>query len=195
MSDPASEVTAIVDITAGGTLLVTVLAVTPTSIRLPTTSLTTDEAKATVTASPADTVSVEASVSSILLSVARVALSTVAAVPSIVTGKWELNEEVILSSMFSLKVRMIFVPSVEVFGALSPVVTSVGRMPSTLWLAEAATAAWVRTASGLAPAVALIVPPLASSLLAAMERPSVSASFAATVYPENTSAAVPVPEA
>ena len=73
-------------------------------------------------------------------------------------------------------------------------VTSVGFTPSTLWFAEAATAAWVRTASLVASAVALIVPLLASSLFAAMEMPSVSSSFAATVYPENTSAAVPVPE-
>ena len=89
---------------------------------------------------------------------------------------------------------MIFVPSVEVFGALSPVVTSVGRMPSTLWFAEAATAAWSRTASGLSPAVALIVPLLRVSLLAAIDRPSVSTSLTATVYPVNTSAVEPLPE-
>ena len=97
--------------------------------------------------------------------------------------------------MGSLKVRTIVEPSSDVFGASAPVVTSVGFTPSTLWLAEAGTAAWVRTASLVASAVALIVPSLASSLLASTERPSVSSSFAATVYPENTSAAVPVPEA
>ena len=64
----------------------------------------------------------------------------------------------------------------------------------TLWHAESATAPWVMTASGLASAVALIVPPLRSSLFAAMERPSVSVSPNATVYPVNTSAVVPVPE-
>ena len=35
--------------------------------------------------------------------------------------------------MFSLKLRMIFEPSTEVLGASSPVVTSVGFTPSTLW--------------------------------------------------------------
>ena len=42
--------------------------------------------------------------------------------------------------MNSLKKRMIFVPSVDVVGALLPVVTSVGRMPSTLWSASIPTA-------------------------------------------------------
>ena len=37
-------------------------------------------------------------------------------------------------------------PSVDVVGASVPVVTSVGRLPSTLWLVAAATAAWVRSA-------------------------------------------------
>ena len=90
--------------------------------------------------------------------------------------------------MASLKVRTTFVRSPEAFA-----LDSVGFTPSTLWLAEAATAAWVSTASRLAPAVALIVPPLASSLLAAMEMPSVSSSLAATVYPENTSAVPGLP--
>ena len=96
--------------------------------------------------------------------------------------------------MASLKTRMICEPSSVVLGALSPLVTSVGFTPSTLWLAEASTAAWVRTASFVASAVDLIVPPLASSLLASIERPSVSSSLAATVYPENTSAAPGLPE-
>ena len=92
--------------------------------------------------------------------------------------------------MFSLKVRMIFASSLE-----TPVVVSVGFTPSTLWSESAATASWSRSASGLPSAVALIVPLLRVSLFAAMERPSASTSLAATVYPENTSAVVPVPEA
>ena len=96
--------------------------------------------------------------------------------------------------IFSLKTRMICEPSSVVLGALSPLVTSVGFTPSTLWFAEAATAAWVRTAATVASAVCWIVPPLASSLFASIERPSVSSSFAATVYPENTSAVPGLPE-
>ena len=67
-------------------------------------------------------------------------------------------------------------------------------VPLTLWLAEAATASWSRTAFGLPSAVAFIVPPSRSSLFASMEIPSVSSSPAATVYPVNTSAVVPLPE-
>ena len=48
--------------------------------------------------------------------------------------------------MSSLNVRITFVPSVDVVGASAPVVTSVGRMPSTLCVASIATAAWARTA-------------------------------------------------
>ena len=91
--------------------------------------------------------------------------------------------------MASLNARTIFVPSLEL-----PALSSVGRTPSTLWFAEAATAACSRTASGLSPAEALIVPPLRVSLFAATARPSVSSSLAATVYPVNTSAFEPLPE-
>ena len=100
----------------------------------------------------------------------------------------------VTETMVSLNVRITFVPSVEVVGASAPVMTSVGRMPSTRWFREAGTATWSRTASRLVSAVALIVPPLASSLFAAIEMPSASSSLAATVYPENTSAVVPLPE-
>ena len=48
--------------------------------------------------------------------------------------------------MSSLNVRITFVPSVDVFGASEPVVTSVGRMPSTLCPASIATAVWSRSA-------------------------------------------------
>ena len=47
---------------------------------------------------------------------------------------------------FSLNVRITCVPSVDVVGASLPVVTSVGRMPSTLCPASIATAAWSRSA-------------------------------------------------
>ena len=87
-------------------------------------------------------------------------------------------------------------PSVP--ASLNAMVLTVGPAgtvaPSTLWLNEAARAVWVRTASGWASAVALIVPPLRSSSSASMERPSVSVSPNATLYPENTSAVEPVPE-
>ena len=42
------------------------------------------------------------------------------------------SEPTLTEPMSSLKVRITFVPSVEVLGALGPVVTRVGRMPSTL---------------------------------------------------------------
>ena len=48
--------------------------------------------------------------------------------------------------MSSLNVRITSVPSVDVFGASVPVVTSVGRMPSTVWSASIATAVWSRSA-------------------------------------------------
>ena len=48
--------------------------------------------------------------------------------------------------MSSLNVRITFVPSVDVVGASVPVVTSVGRMPSTLCPASIATAPWSRSA-------------------------------------------------
>ena len=96
--------------------------------------------------------------------------------------------------MSSLKVRMIFEPSLEALGAPAPVVTSVGFTPSTLRLALAGTASWSRTASGLPPAEALIVAPLLSvSLSAATEMPSASRSLAATVYPAKVSIFEPLP--
>ena len=48
--------------------------------------------------------------------------------------------------MSSLNVRITFVPSVDVVGASGLVVTSVGRMPSTLCPASIATAVWSRSA-------------------------------------------------
>ena len=46
----------------------------------------------------------------------------------------------------SLNVRITFAPSVVVVGASVPLVTSVGRMPSTLCPASTGTAAWSRSA-------------------------------------------------
>ena len=48
--------------------------------------------------------------------------------------------------MSSLNVRTTFVPSADVVGASAPVVTSVGRMPSTLCAGSIATATWSRSA-------------------------------------------------
>ena len=48
--------------------------------------------------------------------------------------------------MSSVNVRITCVPSVDVVGASLPVVTSVGRMPSTVCPASIATAVWVRSA-------------------------------------------------
>ena len=48
--------------------------------------------------------------------------------------------------MVSLNVRITCVPSVDVVGAAAPVVTSVGRMPSTLCPVSIATTLWVRSA-------------------------------------------------
>ena len=60
---------------------------------------------------------------------------------------------------FSLNVRITFVPSVDVVGASLPVVTSVGRMPSTLCPASIATAAWARSALVVVLLLAVMVPP------------------------------------
>ena len=48
--------------------------------------------------------------------------------------------------MSSLNVRITCVPSVDVFGASLPVVTSVGRMPSTVCPASIDTTLWSRSA-------------------------------------------------
>ena len=83
--------------------------------------------------------------------------------------------------MSSLKVRITFVPSVDVVGASAPVVTSVGRMPSTFCPASIATAAWARTALLVVLPVAVMVPPLSVSLFAAIAMPFGAVSFTTTV--------------
>ena len=79
--------------------------------------------------------------------------------------------------MSSLNVRITFVPSVDVVGAPAPVVTSVGRMASTLCPASIATATWSRSAAVVLP-VAVIVSPV--SLFAAIATPFGAESPAAT---------------
>ena len=56
--------------------------------------------------------------------------------------------------------------------------SSVGRMPSTLWLASIATALWSRSAAVVLP-VAVIVPPV--SVFAAIATPFGAESFSTTV--------------
>ena len=82
--------------------------------------------------------------------------------------------------MSSLKVRITFVPSREVVGASVPVVTRVGRMPSTLCAGSIRTAAWSRLALRVVLPVAVMVPPV--SLFAAIAMPSGAESPAATLY-------------
>ena len=72
-------------------------------------------------------------------------------------------------------------PSVDVVGASAPVVTSVGRMPSTLWLASIKTAPWSRSALTVVLPVAVMVPPLSVSLFAAIAMPFGAESFSTTV--------------
>ena len=166
----------------------TAWAMAAAAMPLPATSVTASAASSTVT-----------ELSALVRAVVRV-MSTVAPLfeSAVVVSVFVRDFTVILvrstEPMFSLKVRMIFVPSLEALGAPAPVVTSVGFTPSTLWLAEAGTASWSRSASGLPPPDALIVPLLRVSLFAATERPSASTSPAATVYPANTSVAPPLPE-
>ena len=81
--------------------------------------------------------------------------------------------------MSSLNVRITFVPSADVVGASLPVVTSVGRMPSTLCPASIATAAWSRLALMVVLPVAVMVPPL--SVFAAIATPFGAESFSTTV--------------
>ena len=81
--------------------------------------------------------------------------------------------------MSSLNVRRTFVPSVDVLGASLPVVTSVGRMPSTLCPASIATAAWSRSTAVVLP-VAVMAPPLSVSLFAAIATPLGAESPATT---------------
>ena len=82
---------------------------------------------------------------------------------------------------FSLNVRITCVPSVDVVGASLPVVTSVGRMPSTLWLASIKTAPWSRSALTVVLPVAVMVPPLSVSLFAAIATPPAATSPTATL--------------
>ena len=73
------------------------------------------------------------------------------------------------------------VPSVEVWGAAAPVVTSVGRMASTVAPASAGTASWVRSAWRVV-AVAMIVSPSESvNAFAGMAMPSASTSSTITM--------------
>ena len=81
----------------------------------------------------------------------------------------------------SLKVRMTFVPSVEVSGASLPLVNRAGRTPSTLWAGCADTAAWTRKASVLRSPAFVIVPPFRVSLATPTAMPSGAASSSATV--------------
>ena len=60
-------------------------------------------------------------------------------------------------------------PSVDVVGASLPVVTSVGRMPSTFCPASIATAAWSRSAVRVVLPVAVMALP--RSLFAAIAMP------------------------
>ena len=70
--------------------------------------------------------------------------------------------------MASLNTSNTVSPSVDVVGASVPVVTSVGRMPSTLCEASIMTAVWVRSAAVVLP-VAVMVPPV--SLFASISTP------------------------
>ena len=81
--------------------------------------------------------------------------------------------------MSSLNVSITVVPSVDVVGASLPVVTSVGRMPSTLCPASIATATWLRSALTVVLPVAVMVPPV--SLFAAIAMPFGAESPGATV--------------
>ena len=82
--------------------------------------------------------------------------------------------------MSSLNVRITFVPSVDVAGASVPVVTRVGRMPSTLCAGSIATAVWARSAVMVVLPVAWIVPPLSVSLFAPIAMPFGAESSATT---------------
>ena len=83
--------------------------------------------------------------------------------------------------MVSLNVRITFVPSVDVLGASLPVVTSVGRMPSTFCPASIATAPWSRSALMVVLPVAVMAPPLSVSLFAPIAMPFGAESLRATV--------------
>ena len=80
----------------------------------------------------------------------------------------------------SLNVRITCVPSVDVVGASLPVVTSVGRMPSTLWSSSIATAAWSRSAVAVVLPVAVMAPPV--SVFAAIATPFWAESPSTTLY-------------
>ena len=81
--------------------------------------------------------------------------------------------------MSSLKVRITFVPSVEVLGALGPVVTRVGRMPSTLcpdWASNPKTTIVVST---VVP-VPRTVPPFSVNPLGLIPTPAGAVSSSTT---------------
>ena len=81
----------------------------------------------------------------------------------------------VVADSLSLKVRSMIAPLVEVTA-----LTNVGRTPSTLWVASAATAACVMMALIVVEPFFRIVPPFSSSSFAAISMPSVSSSLSAT---------------
>ena len=147
---------AVSDVGAAGTpmTVAVTVAVTVAALPLPGVSVTASGSSSTVIVAVL-LVMVLVSVSSTLLP------DTVCA---FVDAVLELTSTSILlrstALMFSLNVRMIFVPSADVVGASLPVVMSVGRTPSTLWPVSRATASWSRTAVTTLSLAVLMVPPL-----------------------------------
>ena len=106
--------------------------------------------------------------------------ATLAALVAAVTLlAWMVMSFRLTPPMSSLNVRITVVPSVDVVGAAVPVVTSVGRMPSTLCPASIMTATWSRSAALVVLPVAVMVPPV--SLFAAIAMPFGAESPTTTV--------------
>ena len=138
-----------------------------------------------------EAVSSTASAASATVSVAVVSVRAVVRVSStlvpvvndpagaaVTLSAWMVIRLRVTELMVSLKIRITVVPSVDVVGASLPVVTSVGRMPSTLCEASMATATWSRSTLVVLP-VAVMVPPV--SLFAEIATPPAATSPTATV--------------
>ena len=136
LSEPGAEVSATPLTVGTPTALITVVAARA-RLPLPAASSTALAESDKVTVSPAAIVRVE---NSVIVTVLPERLTVAPAVWLPTPPTFKPNTLRLKALMSSLNVRITCVPSVDVVGASLPVVTSVGRMPSTFCPASIATA-------------------------------------------------------
>ena len=107
---------------------------------MPAASSTASAASATVS------VAVESVRAVVRVSSTLVPVTLAALVAAVTLSAWMVMSFRLTAPMSSLNTSNTVSPSVDVVGASLPVVTSVGRMPSTVCPASRATAVWSRSA-------------------------------------------------